>query len=86
MGLRVTFPMMECEPELLFVENKASRITYSLKINVSHIQEWDLRWGDTCFQIDIYGVLFLFNLETLPVLDFAQEQLTQTNFSLHPLH
>jgi len=40
----------------------------------------------TCFRIDIYGLIFLFNLETIPVLEIPEEQLAVMNFSSFPLH
>ena len=46
----------------------------------------DFRWGGTTFRIDIYGLAFLFNLEETPVLKPTEEQLTEMNFLLHPLH
>ena len=42
--------------------------------------------GGTGFQIDIYGLIFLYNLETLPVLEIPEEQLAEMNFSSFPLH
>ncbi len=46
---------------------------------------YDGRWSGTCFQIDIYGVVFLFNLEMTPILEFTEEQLEAMNFSSFPL-
>jgi hypothetical protein len=46
---------------------------------------FDVRWGGTCFQLDIYGLVFLFNLEITPVLVFTEEQLAEMNFSSFPL-
>jgi HNH endonuclease len=46
---------------------------------------YDLALDGTCFQIDIYSLIFLFNLETLPVLKLTEE-LTEMNFSSFPLH
>ncbi len=46
----------------------------------------DVRWGGTCFQINIYGVIFFFNLETTPVLELTEEQLAEINCSSFPLY
>jgi hypothetical protein len=40
---------------------------------------WDTSWGGTCFLIDIYGLVFLFNLEETPEIAFSEEQLKQMN-------
>jgi hypothetical protein len=42
--------------------------------------------GGTGFQIDIYGLIFLFNLETTSILELTEEQLVEMNFSSFPLH
>lgn len=47
---------------------------------------YDDRWGGTCFQIDIYGIIFIFNLETSPILEPANEKLEEMNFSSFPLN
>jgi len=47
---------------------------------------YDPALDGTCFQIDIYGFIFLFNLETLPVLKIPEEQVAEMNFSSFPLH
>jgi HNH endonuclease len=40
----------------------------------------------TGFQIDIYGLVFLFNLETIPVLELPIEQLAEMHFTSFPLY
>jgi hypothetical protein len=47
---------------------------------------YDPALDGTCFRIDIYGLVFLFNLEPLPVLEIPEEQLAVMNFSSFPLH
>jgi hypothetical protein len=42
-------------------------------------------WGGTGFQLDIYGLIFLLNLETAPVLKLTEE-LAKMNFSSFPLY
>jgi hypothetical protein len=44
---------------------------------------YDPALDGTCFQIDIYGFVFLFNLETTPVLRLTEE-LAKMNFGLNP--
>lgn len=46
---------------------------------------YDSIWGGTGFQLDIYGLIFLFNLETTPVIELTEEQLAEINFSSFPL-
>ncbi len=45
---------------------------------------YDPALDGTCFRIDIYGLVFFFNLETTPVLKLTEE-LTEMNFSSFPL-
>lgn len=45
----------------------------------------DVRWGGTCFQLEIYGVIFFFNLETTPILAATEELLERMNFLSFPL-
>jgi len=46
---------------------------------------YDPALDGTCFQLDIYGVIFCFNLETTPVLELTQERLEEINFISFPL-
>ena len=46
----------------------------------------DVRCGGTCFEINIYGVVFFFNLEITPVLELTDEQLVEINSSSYPLY
>ena len=39
----------------------------------------DVRWGGTCFLINIYGVVFFFNLEITPLLELTDDQLSEIN-------
>jgi hypothetical protein len=50
------------------------------------ISRVDYGLGGTCCLINIYGLLFIFNLEETPVIEVTEEQLKVTNFSLYPLH
>ena len=47
---------------------------------------YDNRWGGMGFQLDIYGLIFLFNLETTPVLELTEKKLSEMNFSSFPLY
>ncbi len=56
-------------------------ISSNMKPHPQIASTFDIRWGGTCFQLDIYGVIFFFNLEATPVLEFTEERLAELNFS-----
>jgi hypothetical protein len=45
----------------------------------------DFRMGGTCFVINIYGFVFVFNLEETPVIEVAEEDLKVTGFTSYSL-
>lgn len=61
-------------------------ISNDVKPHPQIISHYDDRWGGTCFQIDIYGLIFIFNLETTPLLEITNEKLVEMNFSSCPLN
>jgi hypothetical protein len=65
-------------PNYLLVSNQ----TKPHSLITSH---YDRIWGGTGFQLDIYGLLILFNLETTPVIKLTEEQLAEINFLSFPL-
>jgi len=45
----------------------------------------DFRMGGTCFLINIYGLVFVFNLEETPIIEVTEEQLKVTGFTSYSL-
>ena len=60
-------------------------ISRKMKPHPNIASTFDIRWGGTCFQLDIYGVIFFFNLETTPIIEPTKERLEEMNFISFPL-